>query len=297
MILQPAASDSSSAINQICTLRYTLSVTETRIADFIIEHPAALVSLNAQQVAERSGTSPATVSRFVRHMGFRSFADLKLAFAREDSQTDGSVSQPLEKVTLENTAKSIEFISRIKKLELDDTANELDPEVVTNVVRAILGARQVLFAALGNSRPVCASTAFMFAQIGINANCPDNVEKASLDSLLLGTGDVVIVVSLSGHSKRLDAIERNAHDAGAVVVCITNNPAAALATDADYCLKTATRDRAITDQQAFSHGAALFVLDIIYLLLFSERRELRERSTRFWNDLSDERGISSPFSS
>src|SRR5436189_1673049 len=54
-----------------------------RVAEQVLDDPAGAARATIVELAERSGTSPATVTRFCRALGFAGYADLRLAIAGE----------------------------------------------------------------------------------------------------------------------------------------------------------------------------------------------------------------------
>src|SRR3954469_8734896 len=54
-----------------------------RVAEQVLTDPAAASRATIVELAERSGTSPATVTRFCRALGFDGYADLRLGIAAE----------------------------------------------------------------------------------------------------------------------------------------------------------------------------------------------------------------------
>src|SRR5207237_7401373 len=54
-----------------------------RVAEEVLTDPAAASRATIVELAERSGTSPATVTRFCRALGFDGYADLRLGIASE----------------------------------------------------------------------------------------------------------------------------------------------------------------------------------------------------------------------
>src|SRR5215207_1286478 len=54
-----------------------------RVAEQVLADPAAASRATIVELAERSGTSPATVTRFCRALGFDGYADLRLGIASE----------------------------------------------------------------------------------------------------------------------------------------------------------------------------------------------------------------------
>ena len=68
------------------------SKSDKRIADYLLEHPGAVDAETASSIAEKVGTSPATVVRFCRKLGFKGLTDMKNSAAYtnyiESSTTD-----------------------------------------------------------------------------------------------------------------------------------------------------------------------------------------------------------------
>src|SRR5262245_15993658 len=54
-----------------------------RVAGLVLADPAAAARATIVELAERSGTSPATVTRFCRALGFEGYSDLRLGIAGE----------------------------------------------------------------------------------------------------------------------------------------------------------------------------------------------------------------------
>src|ERR1044071_8878607 len=54
-----------------------------RVAEQVLTDPAAASRATIVELAERSGTSPATVTRFCRALGFDGYADLRIGIAAE----------------------------------------------------------------------------------------------------------------------------------------------------------------------------------------------------------------------
>ena len=54
-----------------------LSKSHRKIADFVMSHPLEVVALSIEGVAEASGASTATITRFVRAIGYSSFSEFR----------------------------------------------------------------------------------------------------------------------------------------------------------------------------------------------------------------------------
>ena len=64
-----------------------LTKTEKAIADYIIANPTDAFSLNASELAERTQSSPATVGRFSKKIGFDSYETGKLTYGNGDPES------------------------------------------------------------------------------------------------------------------------------------------------------------------------------------------------------------------
>lgn len=248
-----------------------LSDAEQRIADFILKKASDIAQLSVRDIAQQSNTSGATVSRFVRHIGFDTFADLRLALARDDVRDDIQNTEQ-SVISFDNIPGSIELILSNRIQELKGTASQLTSEILSRAVSLITTSDTVLFAAVGNSIPVCSNAAFKLGQIGVRANCPATTESMVLSSISLKRNDLLILLSTSGYSKRLETIVDNAEDSGTPIIMVTANPEAVLASRCDLVINTISRDQVLSGTQFPSHIAQDFVMESIFALVLAQSK-------------------------
>ncbi len=96
----------------------------------------------------------------------------------------------------------------------------------------------------------------------------------------LGPEDVVLIISNSGSSKRLETLALGAKENGSTLVLITNNRESPLAQICDYKIITATREKLLTEEFWFSRVTATTVIEIIYLLLMAGKKDAVEHIRR-----------------
>src|SRR5215469_14607837 len=118
-----------------------------RVAEHVLSDPAAAARATIVELAERSGTSPATVTRFCRALGFEGYADLRLGIASETgraARTGGwtmdigreiQPTDPLERVLGQIMAADTRAMT--------DTASLLDLAEVERAAVAIAAAPRV----------------------------------------------------------------------------------------------------------------------------------------------------------
>lgn len=279
-----------SVVNEICSLYDRLSDREKRIADFVMANQEDVPSMTTREIALGSETSAATVSRFVRHLGYESFSDLRQA-VQDDNAAGATGRAHATVVSLESPRAAMETVLMAKNRELLDTLDLVDPEQLAQAVRLIERSVSVVFGAVGNSIPAGLSAAFLYAQLGLRSHCSSTTESMMLDTLALTPDDVLVFISKSGHSKRLNKMMDNALDTGTPTIVITNTPDSPLARRATCVLHAATRDKMLNSDLPFSHNSINFIIETIFLLLCSDVPNFRAHSSLIWKSMGDDKGV------
>ena len=262
-------SEARSVLGVICSAYDSFFEAEKKIADYIMEHKEQAVDMTVGELAKASGTSDATVSRFCRRCGFKGFQNLKLTLAREileEEHQSQEVTNDIDRTDLEQSLKNI-LANKIA--ELTETIKMMDIKNLEVILDKLEHARMVQLAAVGNTIPVALDGAFKLNQLGIPAVAGDIWEAQAAYAFNLGPEDVVLIISNSGTSNRLQILAQGAKENGAAVILITNNPESPLAQMADYRIITATREKLFTEEFWFSRVAATAVMEILYLLLMA----------------------------
>ena len=107
---------------------------ERRLGEFLLDFPGEMASYDAQELARLSGVSKATVSRFVRRIGFASY-DQARRVAREESRTgsrlflsraeDTPATSQLDQALLEERENVARTFERISESEIEALAADL----------------------------------------------------------------------------------------------------------------------------------------------------------------------------
>ena len=272
--------ETRSVLGAICSSYDTFFEAEKKIADYMMENKAAVVDMTVGELARASGTSDATVSRFCRRCGFKGFHNLKLTLAREvleDEQKDHSVSNDIDRGDIR---QSLQNILANKVAELTETVNMMDADNLEQILRRLENARMVQLAAVGNTIPVAMDGAFKLNQLGIPAVAGEIWEAQAAYTFNLGPEDVVLIISNSGSSRRLQSLAQGARENRSTVIVITNNPDSPLARISDYRIVTATREKLLTEEFWFSRVTATAVMEILYLLLLNSKKDAVEHIRR-----------------
>lgn len=268
-----------SVINQICASMDSFFDTEKKIGDYIVRNPKKVVDMTVGELAKECGVSEASVSRFCKRIELKGFHHLKISLARElvDAKDDGEISGH---ISVDDMEGSLRGILSNKMEELRQTVAMIDREKLKKILDVINNADTVLMAAVGNTIPVAMDGAYKLNQIGIRAMSTPIWETELGYSYNLTDKDIVVVISNSGESTGVIQILEAAKSRGAVAISITNNARSSVAELSTYHITTATREKLFLDGYCFSRVSATMVIEIIYLLLASMRKESYESIVR-----------------
>ena len=270
--------EAKSVIGVICSSYDSFFDSEKKIANCIMERKREVVDMTVAELAQASGASDASVSRFCRRCGFKGFHQLKMTLARELSEeSQASVGNDISR---RDIGQSLQNILANTTEEIRQTVAMMDPENLDRILDIIQKARMVQLVAVGNTIPVALDAAFKFNQLGIPAATGTILETQTAYAFNLGKKDVIIAISNSGVSRRLIRILEGASGNGVTVISITNNPESPVAKLSDYHITTATREKLLREDFLFSRVPATMVIEILYLLLSVSIRGAEENVRR-----------------
>lgn len=278
-----------SVINEICSLYDNLSDSERQIADFVMAHQADAPTMTTREIASGSGTSAASVSRFARRLGYASLSALRHAMLRENGGSDARM--PSTTVSIDAPRAALETVLAAKNRELLDTLNLIDEDALVHAVKLMERSVSIEFAAVGNSVNAALSASFLMAQMGLRAHCASTTEAMMLPTLSLTPQDLIVFISKSGHSKRLNTMMDNAVDAETPTIVITNTPDSPLARRATCVLQAATRDKMLNADLPFSHNSINYIVEVLFLLVSSDLPNARAHAGLQWRLLGEDKGV------
>lgn len=262
-----------SVVGIICAQYDNFFDAEKKIADCIKSKKEEVVDMTVAELARASGASDATVSRFCRRCGFKGFQSLKMALAKEVMEDRQKAIQVSNDIDRSDKRQSMQNILANKVAELTDTVNLMDEDALEQALRYLEQADLVQVSAVGNTVPVALDCAFKLNQLGIRAVSGGVWDGEAARAFNLSSKDVLLLISNSGTSKRLQALAEGAKENGARILIITNNGNSPLARLSDVKLITATREKLLTGEFWFSRITAMLVVETIYLFLFTSKKD------------------------
>lgn len=261
---------------------------EKKIASYIIKNYKEVVNMTIGELAEASGTSVATISRFCRKCDADGFHHLKIGLAKEIVESDSNV--PVSNnISRDDMGQSLQNILANKTEELKQTFSLINEEELNLILDSIQHARVVHLVAVGNTIPVALDGAFKLNEIGIKAVAGTIWETQLAFALSLGKEDVMIAISNSGESRQVEKMVLAAKGNGVTTIGITNNPNSEIGRTVRYHIQTATREKLFLNEFCFSRVSAMTVMEILYLFLTVGQEKSYERLSNCENLIADEK--------
>lgn len=282
-------SEKQSVLGTICSSYDTYFEAEKKIADCIIGSKEEVIDMTVAELAKASGTSDATVSRFCRRCGFKGFQHLKICLAREVMEEQGKSIQVSNDIMREDLSQSLQNILANKIAEITQTIDMMDIAELDEILGVLEGAGTIQVAAVGNTIPVALDFCFKLNQLGIAAVSGTIWETQMGFTLNMKDTDVLVVISNSGISRRLQTQIQGARENQVQVIAITNNAGSPVAKMSDYRIITATREKLLLEEFCFSRVPATMVVEILYLLLEAGKRNRKDALWRHEVAISDDK--------
>jgi DNA-binding MurR/RpiR family transcriptional regulator len=212
----------SGLLGRVRTELPTLPGALQRVAEQILDEPEDMARATIIDLAERAGTSTATVTRFCRVFGYRGYADLRVAVATEtgraaqarwDTDIDREIGpdDPLDHL--------LDVVASADARAIRDTAGQVDLAAVDRVASAVAAAVRVELFGLGSSGSAAREMAFRLERIRVPCWYRSDAHTALTNAALLGPADVAIGLSHSGRTREVIEMlaEASAHGALTVV--------------------------------------------------------------------------------
>lgn len=265
------------------------SDTEKKIASFIINNKERIIEMTIGELAAASEVSEASVSRFCKKCQMKSFHHLKITLAKEMVESDREKVPVSNHIDELNITQSLQNILANKIDELRETIENIESSQLKKILACIKKAGTVQFAAVGNTIPAALDGTYKFNQIGIPATANTIWETQLAYTYNLRKGDLVIIISNSGASKRLIQIGETAKEKGITVIGITNSRNSPIAQLSDYHITTATREKLFLDEYYFSRISAFAVIEVLYLFLTVGKTDVYKNISRHEQAIADDK--------
>ena len=253
---------------------------ERLVAQYLLEAgPEALV-MSAAALAQRLGTSDATVVRTARSLGFSGLGELRRALASRGS-AEPRLAERLHR-TLTDTSPDALLANGIANLRvgLQTLDERIAPQDFERAVAVLASRERVVWRGVGPSACLADYGRLLCERVGKRSSSMVHTGTSFADELLgLDAEDAVVLLAYGRPQVHIDALLDRAEAVGVPVILLTDTINRRLARRVEIALQSG---RGIPGLFA-SHATTLVVLEALVLGIAASNRPAAEASLEMLN--------------
>ncbi|WP_051389314.1 MurR/RpiR family transcriptional regulator [Arthrobacter sp. 35W] len=266
-----SAGNAVGLVNRIQAKLPEMPAAMAKIGSFLLQHPQAPLQLSIMELAEKTGTSPATVTRFCRLLGYAGYVPFRVSIASDMGRNDARESWKADIGRAfgpdDSPRDVLSTLVNAHTRSLEETAAVMDLALMNKIARRIALCAHVDIYGIGGSAVMAKELQSRLYRIGVNAHHWSEVH-AGLTSAAIQDGNCVAIgISNTGRTEETIQMLRQAGAAGALTVALSNNPSSPLAEAADLQIITSVHEQFLQPDDLSAKHVQLLVLDLIYLLV------------------------------
>ena len=256
------------ALLKVREYKEIMTPTEKEIADYILDNASLICNLTIREFAENTYSSPSSIVRFCKKLGFEGFNDFQKSLLydiashneKEENTTalslkaNGDISSIINKVSRGN----IRIIEESKKL--------IDEDTIAHCASLLSSARKILLFATGSSCSVAKDFYMKLLRLDMPVIFDEDYHIQLTRAKNSTEEDLAIIFSYSGQSREIidcmDILKKNT----ATTIALTRYTPSPVSKAADYCLYVASGEPILKKENHASKVAMLNLVDMLYTI-------------------------------
>ena len=244
-----------------------------RVADYVLEHPAAVVDMSTTELADAARASEAAVSRLCERVGLSGYRALRSGLAVSLPRAVDGPSASVATIDEGAGARTIiDVVARSHRDAILLTAEGLDADEVTAAGDLLRASRSVVVFALASSSPVAEDLATKLVMAGVHAVATSDRHLAAALIARDEQHCCLVVISTTGFTQESVTLAETAALRGAPVVAITSDPDSRLARTATRLLRTSAYEAGLRSGGTSDRIAQLLAVDALVTVLRNVER-------------------------
>ena len=241
-----------------------LSMAERVVLDYLIENKAVLKNFNVEKIAEAAYTSPASVVRMCKKLGYNGFKDFKIDFILANAKVEIPENREYKDVILAKDSNYAKAVIENNIRILEETLKLHDKDALHKAAIYIMKARKILIFGKGSSYLVCKDLEMKLRRINKFCVAQGESHEQLVDASFINSNDVVIFVSNSGTTQEIISAALVAKDNKAKIISIVKLGTSLLAELSDIVLYTSSLEGEFRSAAMTSRISQLAVVDALF---------------------------------
>ncbi|WP_155767495.1 MurR/RpiR family transcriptional regulator [Sporosarcina ureilytica] len=263
-----------------------LSVSQKKVALYVIDHPKIVAMSSAQVVGEAIGVSETTVIRFCHSLGFSGYAQLQKAIREQLLFHESSlITYQQDKIELEQEPHFFEQVMAQDVEKITETMKQINETDYEAAIRQLSKAETIYVLGLRSSH--IAANWLSYA-IGLVRDDVQLIRPETEDVIQtlrqMNRHSVVIVISFHRYLKQTIQITQLAHEQGAFIIGITDSKLAPIGKTSDLLFPIYSPNKSTLDATASLFS---FMNAIVAGLSVHDKDRFEERQHQYRTIASD----------
>ena len=259
---------------------YSFTVSEKKLADYMLSNQDGLAYLSIGQLAAGAGVAEATVSRFCRRLGFKNYAQFKLT-AANTSLRFKPANNPLSG-QIENTDSIEDICRKLYSAEVEaigQTMEVLSSDAILQAADLLEKAPRVLCMGQGGSMLIAQEAAHLFSTVDNRFIAVVDSHMQAMSAAMMDPGDVIMFFSYSGSTRAMMETLKLAKDRAGKVILITRFPHSPGAELSDIVLQCGANENPLQSGSIAARIAQMYLMDVLFSE-YSRRNLVKTRYNR-----------------
>ncbi|MBS9334966.1 MurR/RpiR family transcriptional regulator [Fructobacillus sp. M1-13] len=243
--------------------------TEQKLVDYISDNLDQAAEDTIQSMAQKANVSAASISRFVKKIGFSSYRDFSVALA---SYQQGKAPLDLfgEILDDDNTEAIKKKVFSGAQNALTMTSEALSAEMLDKALSWLISAKRVGFFGIGGSSIVAFNAYHKFLRTPIDVISHPDYDIQLMQAVKLTPQDTAVVISHSGRNDDTLFLAQKLNEHQVPFIAITSFADSPLAQMADIVLLSLAEEVNYRSESMSSLIAQLTIIDTLFTLTGSK---------------------------
>ena len=239
---------------------------ERKAADYCLKHDGGIFNKTVAELADDSGTTQATWSRFAKSLGYSGLKGLKheLFTTANNAEKEGPKIEFKDVDQYTSMQAIADNICATSIQAVQTTYRLFDTKSFEAAVDAIIGARMIRIFGVGSSGLAAFDLFTKFQRLSYNVTYNEDYHNSLMNAAQLQKEDVAIFFCDSGRTEEIMRILGVAKEKGAVTIAITKLGNSPLAQGCNHVMFTTSPEIDKKSGVTSSRFAQLFLVDTLY---------------------------------
>ena len=256
-----------STLVKIKAIKSSLSASESKLANFILQSATQIRELSSQELANVVGVSQSSVVKFTQKLGYKGYPSFKLSII-DALNNDISNATILGKITLNDDLTQLaEKMLNSKMSVLNETKNLNDSAAFEQAVILLKKAKRIVICGLGGSALVGKDFSYKLQKLGMTATADADSHAQLAFVTTFSKEDLVFAISESGFTREIIEISTQAKKNHSKVISLTKYGKNPVSDNADVKLFSVAEEESIRLSSILARTSQEFVIDILFVAI------------------------------